>query len=92
MNMTKESSKDWPDKATVEQATHWVNRQAASYRSGSQDICSECFTGAEGRPESMDPEKKARLEAKGWKIGTASDFLGIFYDEQVEETEDDVEI
>jgi hypothetical protein len=25
----------------------------------------------------MDKEKKARLEARGWKVGSAEDFLGL---------------
>jgi predicted XRE-type DNA-binding protein len=29
----------------------------------------------------MDKEKKARLEAKGWKVGTAEEFLGMTPDE-----------
>ena len=29
----------------------------------------------------MDKEKKARLEARGWKVGTAEEFLGMTPDE-----------
>jgi len=29
----------------------------------------------------MDKEKKARLEAKGWKVGTTEEFLGLSADE-----------
>ena len=29
----------------------------------------------------MDKEKKARLEAKGWKVGSAEEFLGMTPDE-----------
>jgi predicted XRE-type DNA-binding protein len=29
----------------------------------------------------MDPEKKARLEAKGWKVGSTEEFLGMTPDE-----------
>ena len=29
----------------------------------------------------MDKEKKARLEAKGWRVGSAEEFLGMTPDE-----------
>jgi predicted XRE-type DNA-binding protein len=29
----------------------------------------------------MDPEKKARLESQGWKVGSAEEFLGLTPDE-----------
>ena len=29
----------------------------------------------------MDKEKRARLEAKGWKVGSAEEFLGMTPDE-----------
>jgi predicted XRE-type DNA-binding protein len=29
----------------------------------------------------MKPSKKAKLEAAGWKVGTATDFLGLSADE-----------
>jgi transcriptional regulator with XRE-family HTH domain len=32
----------------------------------------------------MDPEKQARLEAGGWKIGTVAEFLGLTADEDAE--------
>jgi DNA-binding XRE family transcriptional regulator len=31
----------------------------------------------------MTPEKRARLEAKGWKVGTAEQFLGLSPQESV---------
>lgn len=29
----------------------------------------------------MDPKKKDRLEKKGWRVGSAEDFLGLTGDE-----------
>src|ERR1700722_4976102 len=31
----------------------------------------------------MDQEKQARLEAKGWKVGTVSEFLGLTPEDEI---------